>query len=118
VNRPLCHMTYTTHGLADWPLPIAAKIKRDPGLIPIAAEHVQRRVQKASHRERRELTEWIRILSTMSAARLQRFLLENSERAVRLRQTLPALNLLSPAEKEAIVRSETDRDAIAVVTRR
>jgi hypothetical protein len=99
-------------------LAIAAKIRRDPGLIPIAEDHVKRRAQHASARERRELMEWARILSTMSAARLQRFLVENSERAVRLRQTLPALSILSPAEREAVLQSHTDADVIAAVTPR
>lgn len=99
-------------------LAIAAKIKRDPGLIATAEDQVKRRAQKASPRERRELTEWIRVLSTMSPARLQRFLVEDSERAVRLRQTLPMLNILSPAEREAVVRSQTDADVIAAVTQR
>jgi DNA-binding transcriptional ArsR family regulator len=97
---------------------IAAKIRRDPGLIAIAGDRVKRRAREASPRERRELTEWIRVLSTMSPARLQRFLLENSERAVRLRQTLPALNLLSPVERDAVVRSQTDADVIAAITHR
>jgi hypothetical protein len=99
-------------------LAIAAKIRRDPGLITIAEDLVKRRARIASPGERRELTEWIRILSTMSPARLQRFLLDDSERAVRLRQTLPALNLLSPAEREAVVKSQTDADVIAAVTPR
>jgi hypothetical protein len=99
-------------------LAIAAKIRRDPGLIPIAEDRVKHRVREAGPRERRELTEWIRILSTMSPARLQRFLLENSEHAVRLRQTLPALNLLSPLERDAVVRSQTDADVIAAITDR
>ena len=99
-------------------LAIAAKIKRDPGLIATAEDQVKRRAQKASPRERRELTEWIRVLSTMSAARLRRFLVEDSERAVRLRQTLPMLNILSPAEREAVVRSQTDADVLAAVTQR
>jgi hypothetical protein len=98
-------------------LAIAAKIKRDPGLIAMAEDHVKIRAQKASSRERRELAEWLRILSTMSPARLQRFLVENSERAIRLRQTLPALRLLSPAEREAVLRSRTDADAVAAVTK-
>src|SRR5215831_12453244 len=38
---------------------IAAKIRRDPGLIAIAQERVRRRAREASPRERRELTEWI-----------------------------------------------------------
>lgn len=99
-------------------LAIAAKIKRDPGLIAIAEDHIKRRAHQASPRERRELTEWIRILSTMPPARLQKFLAEDSERAVRLRQSLPALNLLSPAEREAVIRSETDADVIAAVRQR
>jgi hypothetical protein len=97
---------------------MAAKIKRDPGLIATAEAQVRRRVPKASPRERRELTEWIRILSTMSSARLQRFLVEDSERAVRLRQTLPMLNILSPAEREAVVRSQTDADVLAAIAPR
>jgi DNA-binding transcriptional ArsR family regulator len=97
---------------------IAAKIRRDPGLIAIAEERVRRRAREASPRERRELTEWIRILSTMSPARLQRFLLEDSERAVRLRQTLPALNFLSPVERDGVLRSQTDAEVIAAITHR
>ena len=97
---------------------IAAKIRRDPGLIAMAEERVRRRAREASPRERRELAEWIRILSTMSPARLRRFLLENSERAIRLRQTLPALNFLSPVERDAVMRSQTDAEVVAVITHR
>ena len=99
-------------------LAIATKIKRDPGLIDLAEDRIKRRSGKASPGERRELTEWMRVLSTMSPARLRRFLLEDSERAIRLRQSLPALNLLSPAERDAVIRSHTDADVIAAVTRR
>lgn len=98
-------------------LAIAAKIRRDPGLIAVAEDRLRRRVSRAGLSERRELAEWLRILATMSPARLRRFLLEGSERAVRLRQTLPALNLLSPAERDAVVGSRTDADVLAVVKR-
>lgn len=97
---------------------IAAKIRRDPGLIATAQKRVKRRAREASPRERRELMEWIRILSTMPSARLQRFLLEDSERAIRLRQTLPALNFLSPLERDAVMRSQTDAEVVAAVTPR
>ncbi len=99
-------------------LAIATKIKRDPGLIALAEDRIKRRADRASAGERRELTEWMRILSTMSPARLRKFLLEDSERATRLRQSLPALNLLSPAERQAVIRSQTDTDVIAAVMRR
>ncbi|MDT8069181.1 MAG: hypothetical protein ROO76_13530, partial [Terriglobia bacterium] len=97
-------------------LAIASKIARDPGLIAIAEDRIKRRAREAGPQERRELMEWVRILSTMSPARLRRFLLENSEHAVRLRQTLPALNLLSQLERDAVVRSQTDAEVIAAVT--
>lgn len=99
-------------------LAIAVKIKKDPGLIALAQDRLERRSQRASPRERRELTEWLRILSTMSPARLRAFLVENSERATRLRQSLPALNLLSAAERQAVLGSRTDGDVIAAVTGR
>jgi hypothetical protein len=99
-------------------LAIALKIKRDPGLIVLAQQRLERRLQRASPRERRELREWLRVLSTVSPARLRAFLIEDSERATRLRQSLPALNLLSPAERQAVLRSRTDGDVRAAVTGR
>jgi DNA-binding transcriptional ArsR family regulator len=99
-------------------LAVAAKIRTDPGLIAAASARIRRRMQKAGAAERRELAEWMRILSTMPPARLQKFLREGSERAVRLRQTLPMLNVLSPAERDAVRRSQTDAEAVAAVTNR
>lgn len=96
-------------------LAVATKIRRDPGLIRLAEERVRRRSQKAGASEKRELAEWMRILSTMSPVRLQRFLLEDSERATRLRQSLPTLNLLSATERDAVIRSETDAEVRAAV---
>jgi DNA-binding phage protein len=98
-------------------LAIATKIKRDPGLILLAQHRLERRSRRASPRERRELNEWLRILSTMPPARLRAFFVEDSERATRLRQSLPALNLLSAAERQAVLRSRTDEEVIAAVTR-
>ena len=98
-------------------LAIAAKIKRDPGLIAVAEDRVKHRARKAGPGERRELAEWVRILETMPPARLRRFLLEDSERAIRLRQSLPALNLLSPEERDAVVASRTDADVLAAIER-
>jgi DNA-binding transcriptional regulator GbsR (MarR family) len=122
-SRPTASSTLITHDEHDarsrrLALAIAVKIRRDPELLAIAQDRVKRRARLAASGERRELTEWIRILSTMSPARLQRFLLEDSERAVRLRQTLPVLNVLSPVEREAVLRSRTDADVMAAITHR
>ncbi len=94
---------------------IAAKLKRDPSLIRAAHRHVQQRAQEASARERRELQEWLRILTTMSPPRLQRFLLERTDRATRLRQSLPSLDLLTRVERDAVLASRTDGEARAAV---
>jgi hypothetical protein len=97
---------------------VAAKLERDPGLVRAARRHVAERAKKASPQERRELQEWARVLSTMAPGRLRRFLVESSERATRLRQTLPALDLLTPAERSAVLASASDGEARAAVSRR
>lgn len=96
-------------------LAIAMKIRRDPGLIREAVDSVARRMSRASVQERRELDEWARILDSMSPARLRRFLIEDSERATRLRQTLPAWNLLTVSERAAVLRSKTDAEVKAAM---
>lgn len=96
---------------------IATKLKVDPGLIRLARQHVAERAKIASAGERRELQEWTRILA-MPASRLQKFLVEPGERATRLRQTLPSLDLLTPAERDAVLSSTTDAEARAAVSKR
>lgn len=86
---------------------IAAKLKKDPSLVRQARRYITERVKVASAGEQRELEEWTRILA-MPASRLQRFLVEPSERATRLRQTLPFLDLLTPADRAAIINDGRD----------
>lgn len=94
---------------------IAAKLKWDPSLVRVARNHIEARSKQASARERQELAEWLRLLDTMSPGQLQRFLLGEDEKATRLRQSLPALNLLTPAERDAVLASATDQEARAAV---
>jgi DNA-binding transcriptional ArsR family regulator len=89
---------------------VAAKLKRDPGLVRAARNQIANRSNDASPGEQRELREWERILA-MSPARLQRLLTDPGERATRLRQTLPALGILSPAERDRVLRARTDDEA-------
>ena len=99
-------------------LAVATKLKRDPGLIHAARERVRNRERTASVREQRELKEWVRVLTTMSPSRLQRFLVDPGERATRLRQTLPLLDVLSPSERDAVLASSTDEEVRAIVSGR
>lgn len=94
---------------------VAAKLRHDPGLISVALRHLSKRAKIASPQERRELNEWKRRLITMSPSRLQRFLVEPGEDAERLRQSLPSLDLLTPAERQAAVESRTDDEARSAV---
>ena len=82
---------------------IAAAIKEDPTLIERARAWIDTRAKKASAGERRELEEWQRLLRTTSPARLRRVLTDPGERATRLRQTLPFLDALSAAERNALI---------------
>jgi hypothetical protein len=86
---------------------LATKLERDPGLVRAALARVVKRTKGASPGEQRELLEWERILA-MSPARLQRFLADPGERATRLRQTLPALGILTSAERHAVLEARSD----------
>jgi len=94
---------------------IAAKIKWDPSLVDVASRHVRKRMTKSSAGEQKELKEWIRVLETMPPAKLRQFLIGNDERSNRLRQTLPALGLLTPVERERVLASGSDEEARAAV---
>ena len=99
-------------------LAIALKLKRDPDLLDTAREQLRTRRRAASPSEQRELLEWTRILATMPPSRLQRFLAEPSERATRLRQTLPLLDILSPAERATVLASTSDTEVRDIIARR
>lgn len=92
---------------------VAEKIKRDPGVIDVARAQIRRREERASPQERRELREWLRVFATMSPRRLQQFLTEPSERAARLRQSLPALGVVSPAEVRTALAALSKRTTAA-----
>ena len=76
-----------------------------------ARKLIASRLENASPQERRELTEWDSLLGTMSITRLRRFLTDNSERAARLRQTMPFAFLLTPGEREELVGKARPHDA-------
>lgn len=81
---------------------MAQRIRRDPSLVEQAVRYLERRLPSASPGERLEVEEWQGILSSMSVARLCRFLVQNDARATRLRQSLPFLTALSPQDRRAI----------------
>lgn len=82
---------------------VADRLSRDPTLIERARKHIARRIERASPGEHSDLREWDRLLRTMTLPRLQRFLVDPGERATRLRQSLPFLDVLSEEERKRIV---------------
>lgn len=86
---------------------VADRLLKDPDIVQRAREYIEERVENASPGERKELLEWQHILDTTSIGRLRRFLLSDSARATRLRQTMPFVKVLSPEEREAIVMRES-----------
>ncbi len=81
---------------------VADLIRRDPSVVEDARRDLERAIPTASPRERLELEEWQGILSTMSIPRLRRFLVDDSQRATRLRQSLPFLKALRDKDRTAL----------------
>lgn len=83
---------------------IADRLGRDPSLVERAGKYIDRRLARASAAERKELLEWKQLLDSTSMAQLRRFLVDPGERATRLRQTLPFLDVLSKDERDRLLQ--------------
>lgn len=83
---------------------ISEMLPTDPSLVDRALEWIDGRLATASEREAHELREWRRILSRLSVPQIQAFLTEESERADRLRQSLPFVGALSRTERAELLK--------------
>lgn len=88
---------------------IAERVLRDPALIGRAREYA-RRMAASSPGVGQEMEEWEILLDTLPPVRVRAFLCDPGERATRLRQSLPFLGVLAPAERENLFR-KVERDA-------
>ncbi len=104
---PRVHQDVEDRALA-YATAIAQRIKTEPELVERAREWLERRRSRAPKSELRELREWGQILRSMTPARLSRFLVDTSERAVRLRQTNPFIGALSQEERKEILEETTE----------
>lgn len=89
---------------------VADKLAKNPSLIENARARIALRLASASSGERKELAEWDRLLRSTSPSRLRRFLVDEGERATRLRQTLPFLDILTEDERNAAFRVQDERN--------
>jgi hypothetical protein len=87
---------------------IGEKLARDPSLLERTRERLVQLLRDAPKAEQRELREWQHILDTTSLPRLRRLLVDPGERATRLRQSLPFLDVLTAEERETVLESTVD----------
>jgi DNA-binding transcriptional ArsR family regulator len=81
---------------------IANRLRTEPSLINDAVRYLERRIPAVSARERLELQEWLDMLTSYSPSRVRSFLTSDSERATRLRQSLPFVHVLREEERARV----------------
>lgn len=75
-------------------------LKSNPEIIPRTISLLNKQIENTSTGERLELMEWKNLLENSSYQRLKKFMESDSERAVRLRQSLPFWKVLTENELE------------------
>jgi len=83
---------------------IAKRIAQDPSIIDRAVEWIDEREREGPEPSRRELEEWRSVLTTLSARQVEALLVEESERADRLRHSLPFVDVLTPEDRALVFR--------------
>jgi hypothetical protein len=83
---------------------IAKRIAEDPAILDRAVEWIEERDRVGPDPSRRALEEWRSVLSTLSSRQVEALLVEESERADRLRQSLPFVDVLTPEDRAAVFR--------------
>ena len=82
---------------------VAELIRSDPSLTRRAAHHLSRLAQEGQGTAAGDLSEWRQLLETYAPERLRQFLVSDSSRAQRLRQSSPFLAVLSPHERDRLM---------------
>src|SRR5699024_7118328 len=73
-----------------------------PEIIQRTIDELEGRISQKDTGEKKELQEWKYILESMSFQRLKKFLRSGSERATRLRQSLPFWPVLTDHEQDQL----------------
>ncbi|MFC1461924.1 winged helix-turn-helix domain-containing protein [Verrucomicrobiota bacterium] len=88
---------------------LVSLIRKDRSLIRRARGHVKRMLEEGQGTADNDLQEWRTILQSYSLQRLRLFLISESPRATRLRQSCPLFAVLNKKERNRIVESERSR---------
>jgi len=82
---------------------VAELIRSDPSLTRRAAHHLSRLAEEGHGTAAGDVLEWRQLLETYAPERLRKFLVSDSSRAQRLRQSSPFLAVLSPQERDRLM---------------
>jgi hypothetical protein len=82
---------------------IANRLPSDPTIVQRSLEWIEERIAVAGARDVSALEQWQKILTRLSTSQIQKILLEDSERARELRQSLPFAEVLSPQERRLLM---------------
>lgn len=83
--------------------PVAERLSNDPSIIDRALEWIDDRLESAGEREAPALEEWRSLLTRLSIPQIQKLLMEDTERARELRQSLPFAEALPARERRSLI---------------
>jgi hypothetical protein len=85
-------------------------LDKNPSLTRRAIRHIERVLHEERGAATHDLQEWQAILSSYSLERLKEFLIAETSRAARLRQSSPFFAVLSAEERDRVLESlETEK---------
>lgn len=87
---------------------IAEMVKTDPTLVRRARRHVEALLREGQGTADADLGEWRQLLETYSDERLRDLLVSTSSRADRLRRSSPFFAVLTPGERDRLLRELED----------
>lgn len=87
---------------------VAKLLRRDPSLRQRAVRHLDRLIAQGQGSATADLTEWRQVLQTYSEERLAEFLVSESSRARRLRQSSPFFAALDADERDRLMEHLED----------
>lgn len=82
---------------------VAERLPNDPSIVERTVEWIDDRLASASEREAPALEEWRNLLTRLSIPQIQKILMEDTERARELRQSLPFAEALPARERRSLV---------------
>ncbi len=89
---------------------LAIAIEKDTSLLKRSKDYINRLLKEDQGTAKRDLMEWWDILNQYSIQRLSKFIISNSERANRLRQSNPFFAVLNDDERAQLIEDLEDND--------